>query len=277
MANTYYLPSESGWASGNYKLRLKVVQTYNSSSNQSSVTITPQFAALYEYGTYNLISGLLQYKASGESAKTTLWNFALRTSSNNIPYRAVFASGQAWTDLTKLSTAAGDWPTSISKTWSHGNDGTLSVTFYAEAVTANSGSNTATFTGNQAKNFPGTARTYTLTITKDGHTTVTAKRGSTTLSNGATITYGDVLTVTAGAASGYQLKTFTINGASKTSPASVTVTGNVSVAATSEAMGLARIRKGGAYATYACYIRKNNAWVRHRPYIRKNGQWVPYG
>lgn len=44
MSNTYYLPNEEGWANtgGNHYLRFKVVQTYNASTNKSSLVITLQ-------------------------------------------------------------------------------------------------------------------------------------------------------------------------------------------------------------------------------------------
>lgn len=277
MANTYYLPSESGWASGNYKARLKVVQTYNSSTNQSSITVTPQFSAVYEYGSYGILSGSFQFSSGSSSTKTTMWDFSQRASGNLIPYRAPYGSGQAWRDMTVASgLSTSTWPTSYTRTFSHNLDGTLSLTFYASSVLTNSGSANATFTGQSTKSFPGTARTYTLTITKDAHAVVTVKDGSTILPSGSTITYGHTLTVTAAAANGYQIKTFIINGASKTSPASVIVTGNVTVAVTTEALGFAYLRTGSAWSPYLIYLYVSGAWQRYRAYIYTSGAWRPY-
>lgn len=277
MANTYYVPSESGWISGEYKTRLKVVQTYNTSSNQSSITVTPQFSSLYEFGTYGILSGAFQFSVGSSSAKTNMWDFAASVSGSLVRYRVYYASEQAWRDMTLApGVNATEWPTSYTRTFSHSLDGTLSLTFYAASVLTNSGSSNATFTGQSTKSFPGTARTYTLTITKDTHATVTVKDGSASLSSGSTITYGHTLTVTVAAANGYQVKTFKINGVSKTSPASVTVTGNVTVAVTTEALGFAYLRVGSAWSPYLIYLYVSGAWQRYRAYIYTSGAWRPY-
>ena len=70
---------------------------------------------------------------------------------------------------------------------------------------------------------PTPAPTYTLTIVQAADTTVTVKKGSTTLSNGATITRGDVLTVTVTGG------TVEINGQPFTSGQSYTVRSSVVV------------------------------------------------
>ena len=262
MANTYYLPSESGWvANRDYYTRLKVVQSYDSANNRSTFTITPQFCGAYEINTAQITGGSIK------ADSTTIKSFGVED--GMYPYRAILLT--TWSDIWDARTqASASW----TFTKNHSQDGTCTINFTDTVVLA---LGTATFNGSSSKTFPGTARTYTLTITEDGHATVTVKRGSTTLSNGATITYGDVLTVTAGAASGYQLKTFTINGASETSPASVTVTGNVAVAAVSEARGLSYLLRNGSWVAHQCFIRRDGSWVQHRPFIYRNGQWIPYG
>ena len=74
--------------------------------------------------------------------------------------------------------------------------------------------------------------TYKLTISQGTGSTITVKRGSTTLSNGATVTYGDVLTISFSASTGYNLGTHTVNGFTFTSGKTHTVTGAVSVVST---------------------------------------------
>lgn len=73
---------------------------------------------------------------------------------------------------------------------------------------------------------PTPAPTYTLTIVQAADTTVTVKKGSTTLSNGATITRGDVLTITVTGG------TVEINGQHFTSGQSYTVRSSVVVVST---------------------------------------------
>lgn len=74
--------------------------------------------------------------------------------------------------------------------------------------------------------------TYVLSISQGTGSKITVKRNGTALSNGATITYGDVLTITFAAATGYNLGTHTVNGATFASGGTHTVTGAVAVAAT---------------------------------------------
>ena len=77
-----------------------------------------------------------------------------------------------------------------------------------------------------------TETTFKLTISKGTGTSITVKRGSSTLSNGATLYSGDVLTVTFGALTGYTLKTHTVAGKTFASGGNHTVTGNTTVKAT---------------------------------------------
>lgn len=80
-----------------------------------------------------------------------------------------------------------------------------------------------------------TLNTYDLAVTDDEHCTVTVTKGGVAVETGANkITYGDILTITATAGAGYQVATLTVNGEAFTSGNTVTVSGNVTVVATSE-------------------------------------------
>ena len=74
-----------------------------------------------------------------------------------------------------------------------------------------------------------TALSYTLSVSAGAGSSVTVKRGSTSLSNGATINYGDKLTITFSASTGYNLGTHTVNGTTFTSGNTHTVSGDVKV------------------------------------------------
>jgi len=76
---------------------------------------------------------------------------------------------------------------------------------------------------------PDPAPTYKLTIVQASNTTVTVKKGSTTLSNGATITLGDVLTITVSGG------TVEVNGQPFVSGATTRVTSSVVVVSTASA------------------------------------------
>lgn len=82
-----------------------------------------------------------------------------------------------------------------------------------------------------------TLNTYDLAVTDDEHCTVAVTKGGVAVEAGANkITYGDILTITATAAEDYQIATLTVNGETFTSGNTVTVSGNVTVVATSEAI-----------------------------------------
>lgn len=104
----------------------------------------------------------------------------------------------------------------------------------------------------------------TLTISAGSHTSVTVTKDGTALGSGAEIYAGDVLTVTGNADSGYRL-VLTVNGAEFTSGGTFTVTGDVTVAATAKALGLAYI--GGE--KYQIYI----GGELYAPYIYTADGW----
>lgn len=73
------------------------------------------------------------------------------------------------------------------------------------------------------------ATTYALTISQGSNTSITVKRGSSTLSNGAILLSGDSLVITFGTSTGYILTTHAVNGNTFTSGNSYSVSGNVTV------------------------------------------------
>ena len=73
---------------------------------------------------------------------------------------------------------------------------------------------------------------YKLTISAGTGTTITVKRGNTTLSNNATINSGDKLTISASALTGYNTPTLIVNNSSFISGRTHTVSGNVTVSTT---------------------------------------------
>ena len=75
-------------------------------------------------------------------------------------------------------------------------------------------------------------RAYNLSISQGNGSTITVNNGSTILTDGATITEGDVLTISFGVSTGYNLGTHTVNGSTFTSGDSHTVTSDVSVVST---------------------------------------------
>lgn len=80
-------------------------------------------------------------------------------------------------------------------------------------------------------------KTFDLTASVGANLSATYTVGGDEVEIGTdALTYGDELTITLAADEGYQIATFTVNDVSKTSPATVTVTGDVAVVATAEAI-----------------------------------------
>ena len=90
---------------------------------------------------------------------------------------------------------------------------------------------TYTVSGNVTVKSAATLNTYTLTINQGTGTTISVKKGSTVLNNGAIISYGDSLTISISAKTGYNLGTHTVNGSNFTS-GTYSVTGAVTVVST---------------------------------------------
>lgn len=87
-----------------------------------------------------------------------------------------------------------------------------------------------TVTGNVSIVSRASLKTYTLYIDQGAGSSISVKRNGSSLSNGTTISYGDVLNITFSANTGYNLGGCTVNGSSFSSGGNHTVTGNVSVA-----------------------------------------------
>lgn len=218
---TYYLPSENGWSEDHgypYAIRLKIEQSYNVSSNKSTLTVTPQFKGGANGVTHYMAATI---KAGGTTLIDTEWGS---------PY-GFYVTGGSWVSLRNLSSS-----TDLTATYSvtHSADGSASVSFSLRGQTSSSEA-TCSFQDTAAAVLSlQETRQYTLTINAGTGSTITVKKGSTTLSNGATITHGDVLTINFEAKTGYTLATHTVNRSSFTSGNTHTVSGNVTVAATAD-------------------------------------------
>ena len=91
--------------------------------------------------------------------------------------------------------------------------------------------NSYSVSGNVTVKSAATLATYKLTINQGTGTSISVKKGSDTLTNNATIYYGDSLTISITANTEYSLETNTVNGNNFTS-GTYTVTGAVTVVST---------------------------------------------
>lgn len=111
-----------------------------------------------------------------------------------------------------------------------GNTGYTVATFTVNTVDkTESNPDTHSVTGDVTIAATSALNTYTLTLTQGANTTLTVLDGETPVTTGASVDHGTVLTVTAEAAVGYDLTTFTIGGEAATSPAELTMTEDVTI------------------------------------------------
>ena len=98
--------------------------------------------------------------------------------------------------------------------------------------------NTLTVSASVSVSASATPKSYTLTISSDGHAVVTVMRGSTVLNSGDTISHFDVLTVNVSPESGWKISVADINGTaiSPETAVSHTVSGNVTITVTTAAL-----------------------------------------
>lgn len=123
--------------------------------------------------------------------------------------------------------------------------------------------NSITVSGNVTVSASATLRSYQLIGNQATGSWINVIRNGVALSSGATIYHFDILTITAGANSGYELTGLTVNGATFASGGSVTVSGDVVVATTAKQMGLCYIG-GEKYQPYICGL---NSYDIYQPYI----------
>lgn len=264
-----YIPASASWAGsgndGNAEFRFAVDRSYNAAQNKSTLTIRLQVKTPSGSGysqTYNLQEGSISV---GGVTKQTFTNDGRFT----------------------VSTVAGSWATvktnGSDAVWTHevthNADGSASVAFsmsglflyrYASGdhYIRLSAAHTETASFNET-------RVFTLSISAGTGSTITVTRNGTVLSDGASLSYGDTLTISFTANSGYALTTHTVNGSTFPSGSTQSVAGNVAVVAAAAlipASGTVRIWNGTAWEEYQPYV-YDNGWQKCEAYIYDNG-WV---
>ena len=113
-------------------------------------------------------------------------------------------------------------------------------------------------------------KSYKLTVSADANSLVTVKRGTETLTSGATVSHFDVLSVTVSAKSGYKVSTAEINGTaiSPDTAVSHTVSGPVTVTAAAEPLSNLFVDDGGTRRRVLMYIDDNGERALYRAVFR---------
>lgn len=116
-------------------------------------------------------------------------------------------------------------------------------------------------------------KTFLLSISAERGANVLVKRGSSTLSDGATITYGDVIEITVTAAVGYLLREVTLNDGELVSPSVVRT--DIRIEATAIPAG-ANIAAGEENIPYQFAIDTGSAYEIFIPVLDNGQSWELY-
>ena len=213
MASYSYSIKYGDWVN---TITINYTTSYNSSTNETTVTFGNMSWAYYGRSGW------------GTSAASTITVTAADNTSSSGSVSASISSST--NGGVKTFTAAPNQPYVTVK--HNGAAGTKSINIsISSSVLVNptsSGSQQYTIKGDSTTTVV-SATTYTLTISQGSNTSITVKRGSSTLSNGAILLAGDSLVITFGTSTGYILTTYTVNGNTFTSGNTYSVNGNVTV------------------------------------------------
>ena len=221
---------------GNFKLYIQfsMAETYDTATRKSDLLFSNfQIKAVDDKANNtSFVGGSITVTVNGTAY--TVFSAAASAGTYKVP-----ANGSYNTVLVNSTGAA--WSYTLSGL-SRGNDGKLSVEVSWNGITLNnwySGFG-ITVSGTETVTLTTVVASYTLSINAGTGSTISVSRTSSpnqgaftgSLSIGDTIYYGDVLTITFGASTGYDLVDHTVNGSSFTSGGTHTVSDNVFIVTT---------------------------------------------
>ena len=267
---TCYVPGEAGWSDNGTlgdaaKLRVKLTQNYHADTNRSTLTITLQSRCAMLGGRFMLLDNALV--KLGGSTVFSGGGSGLSSLGAYVDY----AGDEAWHDLTDSATGQ---PVSWTAELQHDANGDATAALTVTARLYRDDSFYTTFYGLSGSQSLHGDRIFTLTIAAGAHSSVTVKRGGSTLSHGASLTAGDQLTVSFAAEAGYELTEHRLNGQSFTSGGTHTVTGDVSVTAAAVPVCAALLDNGAAYVRCRLLLDTGGAFVPARLFLDRGDRWT---
>ena len=211
------------------------VKTFTAAPNPPYVTVKHNGAAGTKSINISISSSIFVNPTGGGSQQYTIKGDSTTTAVSATTYALIIDQGSNTTITVKRNGStlsnnailiAGD---SLTITFDAATGYSLS-THTVNGNTFSSGG-AHSVTGNVTVKSAATLATYTLTINQGTGTTISVKKGSTTLKHGDTISHGDSLTISISANTEYNLGTHTVNGNNFTS-GTYNVTGAVTVVST---------------------------------------------
>lgn len=211
------------------------VKTFTAAPNPTSITVKHNGAAGTKSVNISISSSIFVNPIGGGSQQYTIKGDSTTTAVSATTYALTIDQGSNTTITVKRNGStlsnnailiAGDSLTIIF-------DAATGYTLTTHTVNGNTFTSGSTYSvnGNVTVKSVATLATYTLTINQGTGTTISVKKGSTTLKHGDTISHGDSLTISISANTGYNLGTHTVNGNNFTS-GTYNATGAVTVVST---------------------------------------------
>ena len=218
------------------------VKTFTAAPNQPYVTVKHNGAAGTKSINISISSSIFVNPIGGGSKQYTIKGDSTTTAVSATTYALTIDQGSNTSITVKRGSStlsngaillAGD---SLVITF----DTSTGYTLTTRTVNGNTFTSGSTYSvnGNVTVKSAATLATYTLTINQGTGTTISVKKGSTTLKHGDTISHGDSLTISISANTGYNLGTHTVNGNNFTS-GTYNVTGAVTVISTANVKSFA--------------------------------------
>lgn len=211
-------------------LRVEYSYTQSLPNNTSTVTVTGiKFMSKNSYRTWFYANGRIKVGSLNIDFSNSGSNDGCYVDEQNVWYE--LGNNKTGGQFTVSHNADGTGSFTIQITYnpaSYQSGDTTNFWIYCDFDWHGNGKNAVSLTATLNK----INRQYTLSISTGIGSSIVVERSGTNLSNGATITYGDVLTITFAANTGYTLGSHIVNGSTFTSGNTHTVTGAVSVVST---------------------------------------------
>ena len=238
---------------------------------------------------------------SGSTVRTVRYTFtapADGATGLSFSFKAAVASGASgadtnlrWYVTTNSSSHASATGTSVAYTGTFSNtynSNLYQYTFTSKqvnsiALKANTTYYLWLFTGSPSNNTAVSINDSTITLTTSGsylpytlsiqseNADVSVTSNGSTLSDGATVYSGDVLSIAYSPKSGHKIQAATVNGTSISSGASYTVSGDVTVLVIAKRIGVVRIDTGTGFVACEIWVDTGTGWKQYIPYIDDDG------
>lgn len=263
MATLTYKATYGDWSG---QIKLIYTASYNPATNQTTIT----------FGECNAV-----YSSQYNAETTTDTNITIQAGDNpNSSFTATLHTVGYGTGGTVTFTGTPSPASFIVKHASGTGAKTVIISGKTTiAVRPYSGSSLAYAGGKGSVTVSNSVPAYKLSISADDGSKITVNRTASTfastgyLSNGDVIYYGDKLSITFEALSGFEMQTHKVNNSDFTSGNVHAVIADVAIVATAKRLGLIYIFVT-SFNGLELYIHNGTSWVQLAPYIHNGTSWA---